>query len=106
FFHDFGEAFNTEGAENAEKILFVQGNIQFGGKQVGIKRAASKKTVANLDRGHFPAAFIYLEHEVLGIDILVDIYFDEIHSAIHQKFLGAAAIDAPTRAVHCDFFHV
>ena len=91
--------------ENAEENLFVQGNIQFGGKQVGIKRAAGKKAVADLDRGHFPAALIDLEHEILGIDILVDIHFDEVHSAILQKSLGAVAIDAPARAIHCDFFH-
>jgi hypothetical protein len=53
----FGEIFNTE---STEKSLLVQGNIQFGGKLVGIERAAGKKAVADFDCRHFPAAFIYL----------------------------------------------
>jgi hypothetical protein len=85
--------------------LLVEGNVQFGGKLEGIKGAAGKEAIADFDRGDFPAAFVYLEHEILGIDILVDIHFDEVHSAILQEFLGVAAIHAPTRAVHCDFFH-
>lgn len=72
---------------------------------MGIKRAASEIAVADLDRGHFPAALIDLENDALRIDILIDIYFDEVHSAILQKSLGAVAIDAPARAIHCDFFH-
>jgi hypothetical protein len=89
----------------AQKNLFVQGNIQFGGKLVGIERATGEKTVANLDCGHFPAAFVYLKDQLLGIDIFVDVHIDEVNSAILQKFLGAVAIHAPTGAVHCDFFH-
>src|SRR5579864_4546110 len=100
-----GKPFNAESTENTEKGLLFQGNIQFGGKLIRIERAASKKAVADLDRGHFSAAFIYLKHQLLSIDILIDIHFDEVHSAILQKLLGAAAIHAPTRAIHCDFFH-
>jgi hypothetical protein len=88
-----------------KKALFVQGNIQFGGKLVRVKRAASKKAVTNLDRGHFSAAFIYLKNEILGIGLLVDIHFDEVHIAIPQEFPRAVAIHAPTCAIHCDFFH-
>jgi hypothetical protein len=73
---------------------------------VGIKRAASEIAFADLDCWHLPAALIYLEHEIFGIDILVDIHFNEVHSAILQKFLGAVAIDAPACAIHCDFFHL
>jgi hypothetical protein len=87
------------------KSLFIQGNIQFRGKLAGIKRAASEKAVADFDRGHFSAAFIYLQDEIFSVDIFVDIHFDEVHFAIPQKLLGAATIHAPTCAIHCDFFH-
>jgi hypothetical protein len=87
------------------KNLLVEGDIQFGRKQVGIERAASKKTVADFYRGHLPTSLIHLQHQVLGIHVLVDIHIDEVHSAIFQKLFGAAAIDTPTRPIHCDFFH-
>jgi hypothetical protein len=91
--------------EKTRRNLFVQGDVQFGGKLVGIERAASKKAVSYLYRRHFPAAFVYLEDEILGIGVFVDIHFDEVHATFLQKFLGAVAIHAPTRAVHCDVFH-
>ena len=79
---NFGEILNTEGTENTEEKLFFQWNIQFGGKLVGIERAASKKAVADFDRGHFPAAFVYLQNQILSNDIFVDVHFDEVHSAL------------------------
>ena len=102
---DCEKTFNTEATENTERSLLVQWDIQFGGELVGIKWAAGKKAVANLDRGDFSAAFVYLKDKVLGIDIFVDVHFDEFYAAILHELLGAAAIRAPTRAVHCDRVH-
>jgi len=55
---------------------------------------------------YLSAAFVYFKDEVFGIDILVDIHFVEFNAAVHQKFLGAPAIDAPAGAIHGDFFHM
>lgn len=72
---------------------------------MGIERAASKEALTHFNRWHFSAAIIYFHHEVFRIRFLIDIYFDEVHSAILQKFLGTAAIHAPARAIHRDLFH-
>ncbi len=80
------------------KAYFFSGNIQFRGEHVGIERAAGKKAVAHLDRGHlflWPSR-LDLKHQILGVDVFVDIHFDEVHAAILQELFGAAAIDAPS----------
>lgn len=86
--------------------LAIQGNIQFGGKDVGIERATGKKALANFNRGHFSAAIIDFKDQIFRVRLLIDIHFDEVHSAIFQKFLGATAIHAPIRAIHDDLIHI
>jgi len=85
--------------------LLIEGNFQFRGKLVGIKRAAGKKSFANLDRWHFSAAIVDQHDEVFGVRLFVYIYFRELHTAFPQELFGATTVHAPTRAVQCDFFH-
>src|SRR5258707_11234014 len=73
---------------------------------MGIEWAAGKISLANLDGGHFPASLVDLHDQVFGVGLLVNINFREVHAAVPKELFGAAAIDAPTRAVHCDFFHI
>jgi len=86
--------------------LLVNRNIKFRGKLVRIEGAACKIPIADLNGWYYPSPLVHLQDEFFGIRFFVDIYFREVHAAILEELLGAAAVHAPTGAVDYDFFHI
>ena len=62
---------------------------------MGVKRTARKISLANLDRRHFSETVIYLQDEIFGVGLLINIDFREVYAAFLKELFGAAAIHTP-----------
>ena len=85
--------------------LRVQRDVQFLGKLLGVKRAASKVAAAYLQSRDFAQAIVGLENDFLRRLFLLDVDLAESDASFSQESLCVAAIRAPTRRVHSDGFH-
>jgi hypothetical protein len=87
------------------QTLGIQGDFQFFGEEVGIEWAAGEKAAVDFDCGDLAFSVVHFEDDAFGTGRVVDVNFAEVDAAFAEEMLDAAAIAAPSRAVHGDFAH-
>jgi hypothetical protein len=83
----------------------IEGNVQFSGKLIRVKRAAGEKTAGDFECGDFMLAVIGSNYDFFGGLVFFDVHFAKRDSSFLQKRFGAAAIWAPLGGVHRQGFH-
>ncbi len=83
-------------------ILAIERDVEFGSEFAGVEGAAGKKAITDLQSGDFSPAVVDAKDQIFRVWIVFDIYFPDFDAAVFQKRFGAAAIGAPSGAVHDD----
>src|SRR5271168_5642431 len=83
----------------------IQRNLQFFGKLVGIKRAASEIAAIHSDRRNLAAPAVHAQNKFLGFGILIHVDFTKRNPAFPQELFRSPAIAAPARTVDRDLRH-
>ena len=67
--------------------LRIQRNLEFRGKLLGIKRAASEITPVHFESRHFAAALIHAQNQFLGIRVFIHVDLFKRNAALAKNCL-------------------
>ena len=93
------------GKKGQRVVLRIERNVQFARKLCGIKRAAGNIPFADLQRWNLPLPMIRSNDDGFSGRIFFDVHFVVGDPALLQKVFRTAAVSAPVRGVHGDWFH-